>query len=262
MKLHVSIIAVCALGIGAHAIDLGNVIKQGSEIMNSTSSANGSSLQTQGLKKALDIGVNYAVKSLSGNGFMDNSAVKIPLPESIQNIANIATKFGGEKYVNNLVATMNTAAGQAVSKSVPIFAKAITSMSVEDASKLISGGNNSITDYFKTKTSSDLTQMMKPIISKATKENELVSSYKNLVNFYNKNGGTSIGNIGEKAKGLASAFGVKTDKYLPMSDEDLDSYVTRKAMDGAFYMIGKEEAKIRSNPLSYGSDLIQKVFAK
>lgn len=259
MKLHVSIIAACMLSANAYALDLGNIVEQGNKMLNSTNS-NNSDLQTRGLKKALDIGVNYAVKSLSGNGFMDNSAVKIPLPKSMQTMANLAMKFGGEKYVNDLVSTMNAAASQAVSKSIPIFSKAITSMSIEDATKLLSGGDNAITNYFQTKTSTELAQMMKPIVSEATKKNELVSSYKNLLSFYNKNSSSSMGNLGEKAKGIANVLGVKTDKYLPMSNEDLDSYVTRKAMDGAFYMIGKEEAKIRSNPLSYGSDLIQKVF--
>ena len=41
---------------------------------------------------------------------------------------------------------------------------------------------------------------------------------------------------------------------------DLPDYVTRKAVDGLFYMIAQEEAKIRKNPMAEVSDLIKRVF--
>jgi hypothetical protein len=41
---------------------------------------------------------------------------------------------------------------------------------------------------------------------------------------------------------------------------NLDDYVTQKALDGLFYMVGEEEKKIRQNPLGAGSDIIKKVY--
>ena len=41
---------------------------------------------------------------------------------------------------------------------------------------------------------------------------------------------------------------------------DLPDYVTHKALDGLFYMIAQEEAKIRQNPSAQASALLQKVF--
>jgi hypothetical protein len=41
---------------------------------------------------------------------------------------------------------------------------------------------------------------------------------------------------------------------------DLDDYVTRKALDGLFYMVGEEEKKIRTDPAARVTDLLKKVF--
>ncbi len=41
---------------------------------------------------------------------------------------------------------------------------------------------------------------------------------------------------------------------------DIDRYVTGKALDGLFTMIGDEEKKIRQDPIGTGSAILQKVF--
>jgi hypothetical protein len=41
---------------------------------------------------------------------------------------------------------------------------------------------------------------------------------------------------------------------------DLNSYVTNKALDGLFTMVGQEEKKIRTNPASRTTDLLRTVF--
>jgi hypothetical protein len=43
---------------------------------------------------------------------------------------------------------------------------------------------------------------------------------------------------------------------------DLDHYVTNKAMDGLFYMVGQEEKKIRTDPAARVTDLLKTVFGK
>jgi hypothetical protein len=43
---------------------------------------------------------------------------------------------------------------------------------------------------------------------------------------------------------------------------DLDHYVTNKALDGLFLMIGQEEKKIRTNPAARVTDLLKTVFGK
>ena len=43
---------------------------------------------------------------------------------------------------------------------------------------------------------------------------------------------------------------------------DLDDYVTRKSLDGLFFMVGQEEKKIRTNPAARTTDLLKQVFGK
>lgn len=256
---------VCAgLFSSLNAFDLGSVINEGSKIL--TKQESGSNLsedyKTSGLKKALDIGTKYAINSLSGKGFLNNSLVKIPLPKSLQSVASIVSKVGGQKYVDDLVQTMNLAAGEAVPKTASIFGDAISSMSIEDATSILNGKDNATTEFFRTKTSTQLNATIAPIVKKAISSNKVIASYQTLLGAYNQSGVKIPGSelLGQ-AKGVASALGVNTEA-LPMSNEDLDAYVTRKTIDGMFYMIGTEEKKIRSNPLGYSSELIQKVFSK
>lgn len=244
------------------AFDLNKVINENVLTQNSSSSNLSEDYKTSGLKKALEIGTKYAITSLSGEGFLNNSLVKIPLPQSLQSVASIVSKVGGQKYVDDFVKTMNLAAGEAVPQTASIFGKAISSMDINDASSILNGGENATTNFFKQKTSKELTQTIAPIIKKATSSNKLIASYKTMLGAYNTSGVKIPGSelLGQ-AKGIASALGVGED-VLPMSNEDLDTYVTRKTIDGMFLMIGKEEKKIRSNPLGYSSELIQKVFNK
>lgn len=262
MRKIVSFVVCFGLFSSLSAFDLGKVITENVLEQNSNNSNLSEDYKTSGLKKALEIGTEYAINSLSGEGFLNNSLVKIPLPKSLQSVAAIVSKVGGQKYVDDFVKTMNLAAGEAVPKTASIFGKAISSMNINDASSILNGGENATTNFFKQKTSHELAQTITPIVKKAISSNKLIASYKTMLGAYNTSGVKIPGSklLGQ-AKGIASALGVSEDT-LPMSNEDLDTYVTRKTIDGMFLMIGKEEKKIRSNPLGYSSDLIKKVFGK
>ena len=43
-------------------------------------------------------------------------------------------------------------------------------------------------------------------------------------------------------------------------DANVEQYVTRKALDGLYFMIGQEEKKIRADPVATGSALLKAVF--
>ena len=67
--------------------------------------------------------------------------------------------------------------------------------------------------------------------------------------------------------GVTRSYKALMDKYtsLPFMEAewmDLDNYVTEKALDGLFYMLGEEEKKIRTDPASRVTDLLKKVFAQ
>jgi len=55
--------------------------------------------------------------------------------------------------------------------------------------------------------------------------------------------------------GQAAQFGLVDSK-----DANVESYVTRKALDGLFLMIAEEERAIRRNPLGQSSKILRSVF--
>ena len=243
-----------------------DILSQGTKLLNETTitkqeNSLSNDYQTQALKKALGFGVDHAIKGLSDKGFLNHAVLKIPLPDSLKTITGVIGKMGGQAYVDEFVTSLNMAAGKAVPKTASIFTQAISTMSVDDALKIVQGKNTAATEYFKTKTSFALTKTILPIIKESTADNRLTASYQAMMHFYTQNKNTLPGgDLLQQAKGFASAFGF--NEYLPLSDEDLDTYVTRKTMDGMFWMIAEEEKKIRKNPLNYGSTLLQKVFGK
>jgi len=54
---------------------------------------------------------------------------------------------------------------------------------------------------------------------------------------------------------VGSQYGVGKKDEL-----SIEQYVTRKALDGLFLMVAKEEAAIRKDPVGQASSVIKKVF--
>ncbi len=223
-----------------------------------------SSNATSGVKEALSLGAKEAVNLLSKDGgFLNNSAVKIPLPSSMQPVATAAEKLGGKAYVDDFVKTMNVAATKAVPKTASILSDTISSMSVEDANAIVRGGNTAATDYFKTNAGAKLLASIMPIIKESISQNQVMSSYQALKGL---TGGSNVAKTASnnalvgQASSLAKGLGM--GDMVPSGDEDIEGYVGRKTLDGLFYMIGEKEKALRSNPVASGSKIIQEVFKK
>lgn len=190
-----------------------------------------------GVKEALAKGADYAVASLGkDNGFLGNSKVKIPLPGYLQKAEKGLRMFGMGKQADELVNTMNHAAENAVAEAKPILSDSIKKMSVQDAKGILTGGEDSVTQYFKRTSSEQLTRKFMPIVKTETKKLQLAEQYNSFA-------------------GKAASAGL-----IDQKDADVDSYVTQKAMDGLFLIIAEEEKKLRANPVGAGSDLLKKVF--
>ena len=227
---------------------------------NTSTSNISDSTVTSGLKEALKTGVNYAVTQLgSSNGYLDNSAVKIPLPDNLAKAETLLRSLGGNQMADNLINSMNTAASKAAPKTADIFVNAIDKMSVTDAQAILSGGNEAATNYFKANTSDSLKKLIAPIIQETMKENQVATYYDTVNNLYKSSAKGLVDNSG--VMGMAKSFGV--DSYIPgSSDESLDEYITTKAIDGLFTMIGQKEAAIRANPVEQTSSILKQVFGK
>ncbi len=238
-KTMVAACLVLFLSVSAHAADITDLLKS-VPLPAATGQAQDSGTVASGLKEALSVGTKNAVGALSKtNGYFGNEAVKILLPENVRRVGDALRMAGYQKEVDAFILSMNRAAEKAAPKAADIFAGAIQSMSIDDAQKILGGGNTAATEYFKSKTSAQLFDAFKPDISQSMNEVGVTKAYKAMTDRY-----TSM------------------MPFAKMDSFDLDKYVTDKSLDGLFTMVGQEEAKIRTNPAARTTELLKKVFAK
>lgn len=192
---------------------------------------------TSALRTALTQGATRAVGSLGKpDGFLGNPQVKIPLPPQLQKAEKTLRRFGMGAAADELVLTMNRAAEAAVPEAKPLLINAVKSMSVADAKAILSGGNDSATQYFRSKTQAALADKFKPIVKQATSKVGAARSYDSLA-------------------GKMSQYGL-----IDAKSASLDDYVTAQALEGLYKMIATEELAIRKDPLGQSSKLLQRVF--
>lgn len=191
-----------------------------------------------GLKEALSVGVERAISLLGQNGgFLNDASVRIPMPSALKSVEKGLRAVKQDKYADQFIETMNSAAEKAVPRATKIFSKAIKNMTLEDAKSILNGSNDAATQFFRRNTEGELSQSLFPLVQEATNETGVTSSYKSLT----KKAGFLGGLIDE-------------------DDLDLDKHVTSKALDGLFKKLALEETKIRQDPLARSSDLLKKVF--
>lgn len=192
---------------------------------------------SRGLKTALEKGAVAAVQLLGRtDGFLGNPQVRIPLPKALQDASKLLSAFGMRRQLEELEVSMNRAAESAVPMAKNLLVDAVKNISVADAKKILTGGDTSVTEFFADKTRSPLTGTFLPVVHQATSKVGVVEKYER---------------VSQKAQGMGL--------YKP-EDPTVDHYVTRKALDGLYFMIGEEEKKIRRDPVGTGSALLQKVF--
>jgi hypothetical protein len=190
-----------------------------------------------GVRAALERGAQVAVDSLGRtDGFWANELVRIALPEWLQRAEGGLKLLGRGRDVEALKLGINRAAEQAVPEARTLLMDAVKSMTLTDAKAIVSGGNDAVTRYFADKTRKPLTERFLPIVSRVTDTNGLARQYNQLAS------------EGERM-GLVKPEQAKIERY-----------VTTKALDGLYLMIGEEERKIRADPVAAGSDILRKVF--
>jgi len=192
-----------------------------------------------GLKEALEFGVREAVNQLSAKDGYFESPYKILLPDEAVTVINKLKNVPGFQDVEaNLIAKMNQAAELAAAKATPIFVSAITSMTFDDATKILMGEDNAATMYLTKTTRPQLYNAFLPVIQDALDEVNARTYWKTAVDAYNK---------------------------LPLVRQVnplLDDHVNNKGLDGLFGLIAVKESKIRHDVNERKTDLLKKVFAK
>ncbi len=199
----------------------------------------GSDEAAAGLKAALNQGAGKAIALLGKpDGFFTNPDVHIPLPGKLEKSRKTLNKLGLKKQTAALDLAINRAAEAAVPQAQQLFVNAISQMSLADALSIIKGPEDSATQYFRATMTASLTEAFMPIVGESTAQLDLARKYNAVAT-------------------KASAIGL-----VEQQDASLDAYVTRKALDGLFLVMAREEAAIRRDPLGQADALLKKVFGK
>lgn len=189
-----------------------------------------------GLKEALAVGTERAVERVGvADGFWRNAAINIPLPEQLKKVEKALRTFGQGRTVDEFHLSLNRAAEAAAPEAAAIFGTAIRSMTLADARQILNGPDNAATEYFRGKTLPALTARFKPIVTKATASVGATRKYKELAT---------------KVSKVSSSFQL----------QDLDAYVTDRALAGLFVTLADEELKIRKDPAARTTELLKRVF--
>ena len=192
-----------------------------------------------GLKQALNFGVDESVEFLSKDGGYYNSVYKILLPPEARKVTDKLKSIPGFGDVEEvLIRKLNQGAEDAASKAGPIFFDAIKTMSFDDAMNILMGPENAATSYLNNKTYNNLYGEFNPIIDNSLNKFNVQEYWASAVNTYNK------------------------IPFIDKVNPDLGDYVTSEALEGLFALVAKKEVGIRSDISQRTTDLLRKVFAK
>lgn len=222
---------------------LGDLLKKAEQKVNSTIKTGGASLSQDeignGLKEALNIGLNEATDFLSAKNGYFASPYKILMPEEAQKVVSKLKVIPGFANVEaDLTERMNRAAEDAAQKAKPIFLSAIKKMTFTDAMNILTGNKDAATRYLEKTTYDALYAEFKPVIQASLDKVNARTYWKEATTAYNK-----------------IPFTTKTNT-------ELDDHVTKMALVGMFSLVEQKEKGIRSNPNLRTSDLLKKVFSK
>ncbi len=236
-KVSAAIAVLCALSVFSpcRAGFFEDVVK-GASSRAGTNTPDGETI-VDGLKEALAIGTKNAVNHVGKtDGYFGNSMIRILLPERIRNVGDFLSKIGFRTQVDDFILSMNRAAEKAAPLAAGYFADALKEMTFDDAIGIWKGGNTSATEYFRRKTHDRIYRAFRPVVASSMGEVGVTRSYQAMIRKY------------------------ESFPFMKSESLDLDGYVTDKALDGLFYMVGEEERKIRTNPAARVTDLLRKVF--
>lgn len=248
IKKRISVAAgalVFAFLCAASALAGNSLLDQGASLMNTlnksgNSDSSGSLTNSEiisGLKEALETGAGTVIGQLGAeNGFNSDSSIHIPLPSYLSKAQFLMDKAGLGSYTDDLELKLNRAAEAATPKAKALFINAISQMSFDDAKSILNGADDAATQYFKKKTSGDLTKAFTPVVEKTLEEIGVVKSYDRMMAQY------------------------KSMPLVPDVKGNLTNYAVEEALNGIFYYLAKEEKAIRENPAKQTTALLKKLF--
>ena len=222
---------------------LGGLLKKAEDKVNAVKNGGVGALSQEevgnGLKEALNIGLNEATQFLSAKDGYFKSPYKILLPEEAQKVVTklkLVPAFANVEA--DLTERMNRAAEDAAQKAKPIFIAAIKKMSFADALNILKGNPDAATRYLEKSTYTALYAEFKPIVQASLDKVNARSYWTSATTAYNK------------------------IPFVTKTNPELDDHLTKMALVGLFSLVEQKEKGIRSDNKLRTSDLLKKVFAQ
>ena len=170
---------------------------------------------------------------LTDEGFFQDDLARVELPSQLggSGVASaLAVALGSRAVQNQLLRVVNRAAADAADAAAPVVYDSIRDMSITDALSLVRGGPTAATDYLQRSIGERIVEVMFPQVGDALR----------------------VADGGIVARALRVASGIDF--------AGLQADVSRKAANGIYRAIGREESAIRANPQSADDPVISGVF--
>ncbi len=189
-----------------------------------------------GLKEALTQGLFKGFDAFADpNG---NPLVRFAFPGEAAKIEKTLRDLGLDKAVNQVTGKFTNAMSSAVNVAKPMFIQSVKDMSIRDAAKiLITDNNRAATQYFKAAMQPQLMVAFRPIVDSTIRTEGVNDDWNKITSVYNK-----IPFIGK-----------------PL-ESNLTDFISARAIDAMFLMVGNEEEDIRTKYELRKTDLMRKVF--
>ncbi len=194
---------------------------------------------SNGLKEALQFGVDNSVNFLSEEDGYYRSIYKILLPDEANNVIDKLSFIPGFKNLEQeMIKKVNRAAEDAASKAGPIFLDAIKGITFNDAKNILLGSDDAATQYLNSRTYNSLYNEFKPVLQNSLNKVGALNLWTSAITKYN------------------------SLPFVTDINPDLADHINTKALVGLFDLIEKKEAGIRTDVAQRTTGLLKKVFAE
>lgn len=194
-----------------------------------------------GIRAALDQGIGTAIAQVGRqDGYFGDSLIRIPLPQELATIQSRLAPFGLSGLLDELELQLNRGAERAAPEARSIFVRAVRSMTISDALGIVRGPDTAATDYFRRRTTGELTSLFTPVMENALEQTGAIQTFDRLV-----------GRL--RLVPFAPRYGAD-------AKQGLVSHGVSRGLDGLFVYIAREEQAIRQDPARRTSEILRRVF--
>lgn len=190
-----------------------------------------------GLREALVVATRDVSGRLGrGDGYYGDPRVRIPLPRTYRDIQSGLSGIGASGPLDDMERRLNRAAEASMPQARTLVIAAIAEMTIDDALRVLNGGDTAATDFLRARTEESLRAAFTPHVRDALDRSGAFSIAEQVAGQYGMGGVTS---------GLQS---------------ELTSHAVRYGLDGLFLYVAEEEKNIRENPVARTTHVLRRVF--